>query len=340
MAAQTALTRERGDEPPVLEVRGVDVRIRGETASFLVVRDMSFTVRAGETLAIVGESGCGKSMTALSLLRLEPAAATVERGAILIGGDDLRTLPQAALEDLRGERIAMIFQEPLSSLNPVMTIGDQIAEGVLRHRKITRAAAARRAVEMLQLVRMPDPERRARQYPHQLSGGMRQRAMIAVALACEPQVLVADEPTTALDVTIQAQILGLIRDLQQRLGTALVIITHDLGVVAEMADDVVVMYAGRRVEVAPVEALFDKPLHPYTRALMRAAPHLAGEERAKGRLADIPGALPPPWDMPPGCAFAPRCPSAIERCWKEEPPLALKEDAHWVACWEKTPADD
>jgi peptide/nickel transport system ATP-binding protein len=324
---------------PVLEVRDLDIRIQAETASFLVVRDMAFAVAPGETLAIVGESGCGKSMTALSLLRLEPAAATIERGSILVDGADLRALPLHALEDLRGERIAMIFQEPLTSLNPVMTIGDQISEGVMQHRKLGRRAAARRAIEMLNLVRMPDPERRAKQYPHELSGGMRQRAMIALALACEPKVLVADEPTTALDVTIQAQILGLIRDLQERLGTALVLITHDLGVVAEMADQVIVMYAGRRVEVAKVEALFDHPLHPYTRALMRAAPHLSHGGGAKAPLAEIPGTVPAPWDMPRGCAFAPRCPSAVARCWEEEPPLALKEEGHWVACWEDTLGD-
>jgi len=319
---------------PVIEVRNLDVVIRSEAASFLVVRDMDFAVATGECLAIVGESGCGKSMTALSLLRLEPDVATIARGAIIVDGVDLRSLSQSALEDVRGDRIGMIFQEPLTSLNPVMTIGDQIAEGVMQHRRMSRGAARRRAVEMLTLVRMPDPERRAEQYPHQLSGGMRQRAMIALALACEPRVLVADEPTTALDVTIQAQILGLIRDLQQRLGTALVLITHDLGVVAEMADQVIVMYAGRRVEVAAVEALFDRPLHPYTRALMRAAPHLTSVGGAKAQLAEIPGAVPPPWELPRGCAFAPRCPSAVARCFEEEPPLAEKEVGHWAACWE------
>src|SRR3712207_1681037 len=277
----------RDARAPVLEVRDLDVLIHGEAASFLVVRNMAFAVHRGETLAIVGESGCGKSMTALSLLRLEPAAASIAGGAILLDGTDLRTLPQAELEDRRGEAIGMIFQEPLTSLNPVMTIGDQIAEGVMRRRPMGRRAARARAVEMLTLVRMPDPERRADQYPHQLSGGMRQRAMIALALACEPKVLVADEPTTALDVTIQAQILGLIRDLQQRLGTALVLITHDLGVVAEMADEVIVMYAGRRVEVASVGVLFDRPIHPYTRALMKAAPHLTDVSHAKERLAEI-----------------------------------------------------
>lgn len=310
------------------------MRIEGAGGSFLVVRDMAFAVARGETLAIVGESGCGKSMTALSLLRLQPPAATVERGVVEIEGRDILTLPRHAVEDIRGERIGMIFQEPLTALNPVMTIGGQIAEALRRHRDIDRSAAWRRAVELLDLVRMPDPERRAGLYPHQLSGGMRQRAMIALALSCDPAVLVADEPTTALDVTIQAQILGLIRDLQRRLGTALVLITHDLGVVAEMADTVIVMYAGRRVEVAPVVDLFDRPLHPYTRALMRAAPHLEGEDRAKAPLAEIAGAVPPPWDMPHGCPFAPRCGLAKERCGIEEPPLTRKRDGHLAACWE------
>jgi peptide/nickel transport system ATP-binding protein len=322
------------DVIPALEVRDLDVRIEGGGGSFLVVRDMAFAVARGETLAIVGESGCGKSMTALSLLRLQPPAASVERGSIAVEGQDVLALPRAALEDIRGERIGMIFQEPLTALNPVMTIGDQIAEALRRHRDIDRAAAARRAVDLLTLVRMPDAEHRARLYPHQLSGGMRQRAMIAIALSCDPAVLVADEPTTALDVTIQAQILGLIRDLQRRLGTALVLITHDLGVVAEMADTVIVMYAGRRVEVAPVVDLFDHPLHPYTLALMRAAPHLDAAGGSKARLMEITGAVPPPWEMPRGCPFSPRCALAVDRCRTEDPPLAEKRDGHLAACWE------
>ncbi len=325
---------ERQNGQLALEVRDLDVRIEGGGGSFLVVRDMAFSVARGETLAIVGESGCGKSMTALTLLRLHPPAATVERGCVSVDGQDVLALPRAALEDIRGERVGMIFQEPLTALNPVMTIGDQIAEALRRHRDIGRRAAARRAVELLNLVRMPDPDHRAKLYPHQLSGGMRQRAMIALALSCEPAVLVADEPTTALDVTIQAQILGLIRDLQQRLGTALVLITHDLGVVAEMADTVIVMYAGRRVEVAHVNDLFDHPLHPYTRALMRAAPHLEAVEGAKAMLMEIKGAVPPPWDMPQGCPFAPRCGLTLDRCRVEEPPLVRKRDGHLAACWE------
>jgi peptide/nickel transport system ATP-binding protein len=320
--------------PPALAVEGLDVRIDGDGGSFLVVRDMAFAVARGETLAIVGESGCGKSMTALSLMRLQPPAATIVRGAIAVEGEDVLALPRPALEDIRGERIGMIFQEPLTALNPVMTVGDQIVEVLQRHRGQGGTAARARAAELLALVRMPDPAAKARLYPHQMSGGMRQRAMIAIALACDPAVLVADEPTTALDVTIQAQILGLIRDLQQRLGTALVLITHDLGVVAEMADTVIVMYAGRRVEVAPAMALFDEPLLPYTRALMKAAPHLDGGGSAKVPLTEIGGTVPPLWDLPAGCAFAGRCPRATGRCRREEPPLEEKRAGHLAACWE------
>ena len=319
---------------PALAVEGLDVRIDGDGGSFLVVRDMALAVARGETLAIVGESGCGKSMTALSLLRLQPPAASIVRGAISVDGENVLALPRPALEDIRGDRIGMIFQEPLTALNPVMTVGDQIVEVLQRHRGLGGGAARARAEDLLALVRMPDPSAKARLYPHQMSGGMRQRAMIAIALACEPAVLVADEPTTALDVTIQAQILGLIRDLQQRLGTALVLITHDLGVVAEMADTVIVMYAGRRVEVAPVMALFDEPLHPYTRALMKAAPHLEGASSAKAPLTEIGGTVPPLWDLPAGCAFAGRCPLATERCRREEPPLETKRAGHLAACWE------
>ena len=318
--------------PPVLRVEGLDVAIR-DRPPVPVVRGMAFAVAAGETLAIVGESGCGKSMTALALLGLEPDAAIVERGVVEVEGVDLRRLSQARREDMRGNRIAMIFQEPLSALNPVMTIGDQIAEALRRHRSLSRAQARARAAELLDMVRIPDPARRADAFPHQLSGGMRQRAMIALALACEPAVLVADEPTTALDVTIQAQVLDLIRDLQRRMGTALVLITHDLGVVAEMADRVVVMYAGRCVEEAPAEALFDRPRHPYTAALMRATPHLRDAAAGEGALQEIAGAVPAPWDMPRGCAFAPRCAQAMARCAIDAPPLATRAPGHRAACW-------
>jgi peptide/nickel transport system ATP-binding protein len=322
-------TLPQGKEP-VLSATDLEVRIRGEHGSFAVVAGMSLAVSAGETLCLVGESGCGKSMTALSLLRLLPEAAEVAAGRIEINGADFLALGERKVEDMRGTDIAMIFQEPLTALNPVMTIGDQIAESVLRHRQIGRRAAWQRVVETLQLVQMPDPERRARQYPHELSGGMRQRAMIALSLACEPKIIVADEPTTALDVTIQAQILGLIADLQKRLGTAQILITHDLGVVAEVADRVIVMYAGRKIEEATVYDLFDNPIHPYTKGLMGAIPRGRSDER----LVDIPGTVPPMWDLPPGCAFAPRCPGASERCRRERPPFEEKRPGHFAACWE------
>jgi peptide/nickel transport system ATP-binding protein len=327
MAASAPLADERA---PALEVCDLEVRIRGEHGSFPVVAEMSFSVAPGETLCIVGESGCGKSMTALAMLRLLPEAAEIARGRVAIGGVDVTALPDHQVEDMRGEEIAMIFQEPLTALNPVMRIGDQIAESVLRHRGGSRGAAWKKAIEVLKLVQMPDAERRVYQHPHELSGGMRQRAMIALSLACEPKVLIADEPTTALDVTIQAQILGLIADLQRRLGTALVLITHDLGVVAEVADRVIVMYAGRKVEEASVYDLFDNPLHPYTKGLMGAIPR----GRAAERLTDIPGTVPPMWDLPKGCAFAPRCAGASERCLTERPPFEEKRPGHFAACFE------
>ncbi len=317
-----------------IAVKDLEIRIRGERGSYPVVADMALTVQRGETLCIVGESGCGKSMTALSLLRLLPDAASASKGTIEINGEDFLAMSQHRVEDLRGVEIAMIFQEPLTALNPVLTIGEQIAESVRRHKKLGRKAAMARAVETLQLVQMPDPARRAGQFPHELSGGQRQRAMIALALACDPKILVADEPTTALDVTVQAQILGLISDLQKRLGTALVLITHDLGVVAEVADRVVVMYAGRRVEEASVYDLFEHPIHPYTLGLMGAIPRPVAGRPATDRLVDIAGTVPPPWDLPKGCAFAPRCPRASARCLEERPPLEEKRPGHFAACWE------
>jgi peptide/nickel transport system ATP-binding protein len=326
------------DVAPVISVKHLEIQIRSDRGSYPVVADMALEVRPGETLCIVGESGCGKSMTALSLLRLLPEAARVTKGEIRIDGDDLLAMNEHQVEDLRGERIAMIFQEPLTALNPVLTIGEQIAESVRQHRKVGHKAAMERAIETLNLVRMPDAKRRAGQFPHELSGGMRQRAMIALALACDPGIIVADEPTTALDVTLQAQILGLISDLQQRLDTALILITHDLGVVAEVADRVVVMYAGRRVEEASVYELFDNPIHPYTLGLMGAIPRPVPGRPATDRLTDIAGTVPPPWDMPKGCAFAPRCPGASPRCLAERPPLEEKRPGHWAACWEHVDA--
>jgi peptide/nickel transport system ATP-binding protein len=319
---------------PVIAVSDLEIQIHGDHGSYPVVSDMALEVRPGETLCIVGESGCGKSITALSLLRLLPDVASVTKGRIEIEGEDFLAMSQHKVEDLRGEQIAMIFQEPLTALNPVLTIGEQIAESVRQHRKVGHREAMARAIETLQLVQMPDPQRRARQFPHELSGGQRQRAMIALALACDPRIIVADEPTTALDVTIQAQILGLISDLQGRLGTALILITHDLGVVAEVADRVVVMYAGRRVEEASVYELFDHPIHPYTLGLMGAIPRSIPGRPSSERLIDITGTVPPPWDLPKGCAFAPRCPRASARCFTERPPLEEKRPGHFAACWE------
>ncbi|WP_262032262.1 ABC transporter ATP-binding protein [Microvirga sp. Mcv34] len=319
---------------PALAVSNLNVEILGENGAFPVVSEMSLSVNRGETVCIVGESGCGKSMTALSLLRLLPESARVASGSIKIHGEDFLAMDQRKMEDFRGDKIAMIFQEPLTALNPVLTIGEQISESVRQHRKLGKREAFARAVKCLELVQMPDPERRARQYPHELSGGMRQRAMIALALACEPKIIIADEPTTALDVTVQAQILGLISDLQKRLGTAQILITHDLGVVAEIADRVIVMYAGRPVEECSVYELFDNPLHPYTIGLMGAVPHRGEAEAAPRRLADIPGTVPPLWDLPKGCAFAPRCPGASSRCLEERPPFVEMKPGHFAACWE------
>jgi len=302
------------------------------------VDGVTFSVRPAETLAIVGESGCGKSVTALSLMRLVPdPPGRIVGGSVKLAGVDLLGLDEEAMRDVRGKDISMIFQEPMTSLNPVMTIGRQIAEVLLLHERLSRSAARRKTVDMLRLVRIPEPEQRAKEYPHQLSGGMRQRAMIAMALACNPKVLIADEPTTALDVTIQAQILDIILELQHKLGTAVLLITHDLGVVAETAQRVIVMYAGRKVEEASVEELFARPQHPYTHGLMASLPRLGlmrGEiDRSDGRLQEIPGMVPALINLPAGCVFAPRCAFAIDRCRQEYPPYEEKRPGHWAACW-------
>ena len=299
------------------------------------VDGVSFDVHQGETLAVVGESGCGKSVTALSVLRLiaSPPGRIVS-GDIRFENKSLLTLSESEMRELRGNDISMIFQEPMTSLNPVLTVGHQIAEALRVHRGLGRAEASAGAVQMLRQVDIPEPERRANEYPHQLSGGMRQRVMIAMALACEPRLLIADEPTTALDVTIQAQILDLMRALKEKSGAAIVLITHDLGVVAEMAQRVVVMYAGRKVEEAPVDALFARPRHPYTRGLLASIPRLGEASQNARRLAEIPGVVPSLKDEIPGCVFAPRCPHATEHCRREYPPLEDKGGGHSVACWE------
>jgi len=302
------------------------------------VDGVDFEVAAGETLAIVGESGCGKSMTALSLMRLIPdPPGRIVSGSIKLAGRDLLKISEEEMRDVRGNEISMIFQEPMTSLNPVMTIGKQISEALILHRDMDRKQAMQRAIEMLDLVRIPEPAQRAKEYPHQLSGGMRQRAMIAMALACNPKVLIADEPTTALDVTIQAQILELIVELQREFSAAVLLITHDLGVVAETAHRVIVMYAGRKVEEATVGELFAKPLHPYTVGLMNSIPRLdlmrGQTDRTNERLQEIPGIVPPLFDLPPGCAFAPRCSRADEKCRSERPAYEEKQPGHWAACW-------
>jgi peptide/nickel transport system ATP-binding protein len=302
------------------------------------VDGVNFGVASGETLAIVGESGCGKSMTALSLMRLIPdPPGRIVSGSVRLGGKDLLKLSQEEMRKVRGNEISMIFQEPMTSLNPVMTIGKQISEALILHRDMDKKAAWKRSVEMLDLVKIPEPVQRAKEYPHQLSGGMRQRAMIAMALACNPKVLIADEPTTALDVTIQAQILELILELQREFDAAVILITHDLGVVAETARRVIVMYAGRKVEEADVGELFARPLHPYTVGLIASIPRLdllRGEAKTdSGRLQEIPGIVPPLFALPPGCAFAPRCPKADDLCRRERPTYEQKQPGHWAACW-------
>ncbi len=322
----------------ILEVRDLHTQFDTLDGVVRAVDGVSFDLERGETLGIVGESGCGKSVTALSILRLIPTeTGRIASGSIRFEGEELTALSEEAMKRLRGHRISMIFQEPMTSLNPVLTVGTQIAENVVRHLGVSWRAARDRAGEMLDLVRIADARRRLDEYPHQLSGGMRQRVMIAMALSCDPQVLIADEPTTALDVTIQAQILDLMLELKEKTGTAIVLITHDLGVVAETTQRVVVMYAGRKVEEAPVEVLFEEPLHPYTRGLMRAIPRLDIEADAAGtrpRLQEIPGLVPILTRPIVGCAFAPRCGFVTDRCRAEPPPLIDAGAGHTVACWE------
>nr|WP_255720385.1 ABC transporter ATP-binding protein [Acuticoccus kalidii] len=302
----------------------------------LAVDDVSLDLAKGETLAVVGESGSGKSVLSLSIMRLlARPAGRIFGGSIEYGGEDLVTVPERRMRALRGDRISMIFQEPMTSLNPVRTVGHQIAEVLIEHRRISRRAALARAVELLDKVRVPDPKRRVTQYPHELSGGMRQRVMIAIALACEPDLLIADEPTTALDVTVQAEILALMLDLQESTGCTLLLITHDMGVVAETAERVAVMYAGRTVEIASTETLFANPRHPYTRGLMTAMPSriLTDGGGRKARLTEIPGVVPGPDYSRDGCLFAPRCPFAIDRCRTARPPLEAYPDNHLAACF-------
>jgi peptide/nickel transport system ATP-binding protein len=298
------------------------------------VEGVSFQINAGETLGVVGESGCGKSVTAMSILRLVQEPPGKIAGSIRFDGRELLALPEADMQTIRGNAISMIFQEPMTSLNPVLTVGRQIGETLRLHQGMDARAAEQKAIEMLVLVGIPAPERRVREYPHQLSGGMRQRVMIAMALACNPKLLIADEPTTALDVTIQAQILDLMRDLKKRLGSAIMLITHDLGVVAEMAERVVVMYAGRKVEEATVGEIFAHPLHPYTQGLLGAVPKLGSSlhEGGRSRLAEIPGLVPSLRQPIVGCAFAGRCERATDLCRRVAPAIEMKAVGHLAAC--------
>jgi len=316
----------------LLEVEGLRTSFRQEEGGeFAAVDGVSFSLEAGRTLGIVGESGCGKSVTSLSIMGLLPKGqGRISAGAIRFEGRDLATLSAPEMRALRGNRMAMIFQEPMTSLNPAFTIGDQLVEAVRAHRDMNAATAREHAVEMLRRVRIPSPEQRIDEYPHKLSGGMRQRVMIAMALACEPRLLIADEPTTALDVTIQAQVLDLMRTLRAETGTAIILITHDLGVVAELADEVVVMYSGRIVERASVQRLFARPQHPYTVGLLGSIPSL---HVAQERLHAISGQVPTPMTRVQGCRFAPRCPFAIDKCQAEDPPLLDMGDGQQSACW-------
>jgi peptide/nickel transport system ATP-binding protein len=326
-----------------LEVEDLSVRFRTDEGPVLAVSDLSFTVDDGEILALVGESGCGKSMTAMALLDLIPPNAT-RSGRIRLSGEDISDLPTKEMQQIRGREMSMIFQEPMTSLNPAFTIGFQVAEVLRRHEGLSRGEARNRAVELLDLVRMPAAAKRVKEYPHQLSGGMRQRVMIAIAVACNPKVLIADEPTTALDVTIQAQILDIMRDLRSRLGTSIIIITHDLGVVADVADQVLVMYAGHKIESGPTDALFARPQHPYTLGLLGAVPR--PDLIASGgnqRLREIAGIVPVMRAEPIECVFAPRCPRADDPCRASMPPLGRTAREQLVACFHpgaQEPADE
>ena len=323
----------------LLELRGLRTSFVTSQGEAFAVDGVSLDLDAGRTLGLVGESGCGKTMTALSVMRLVPPPGRIRAGEILFAGRDLLRLSEAQMRALRGNEIGMIFQEPMTSLNPVFPIGDQIAEAVRLHRRAGRREARERAVEALRLVEIPDATRRAGEYPHQLSGGMRQRVMIAMALACGPRLLIADEPTTALDVTIQAQILDLLADLRERLGMALLLVTHDLGVVAQRADEVAIMYAGRIVERGSVLSVFAEPLHPYTRGLLRSIPKV-GAKRQR-RLDAIPGVVPDPYSLPGGCRFRDRCPIAVPACADVDPPLEEHRPEHRAACIRvETRADD
>ncbi|MCA0317624.1 MAG: ABC transporter ATP-binding protein [Proteobacteria bacterium] len=322
------MTRE-----PLLRVEDLNVVFKSRSTETRVLHDVSFDIAAGETVCLVGESGSGKSMTGLALMGLVPQPnGMIRSGSIRLEGEELVGATPQRLLRMRGKDISMIFQEPMTALNPVFTIGNQIAETLRLHEGLDRKTALSRAVELLQAVSIPAPEQRVHDYPHQLSGGMRQRAMIAMALACRPKLLIADEPTTALDVTVQAQILDLLKEIQQRFGTAILLITHDMGVVTDTADRVVVMYAGRKIEEGRADAVLARPQHPYTKALIACIPHFTtGTERQ--RLEEIPGIVPPLNRLPPGCSFAPRCAHAMPRCRQAIPQACAVAPDHAAACW-------
>ncbi|WP_461569825.1 ABC transporter ATP-binding protein [Thermincola ferriacetica] len=316
----------------VLRVHNLKINLKRERRSYPLVKGVDFSLYEGETVALVGESGSGKSLTALSIMGLLPKPPLeIESGEILFDGRDLNKLSETEMEKIRGDKISMIFQEPMTALNPVFTVGEQIAEVLRYHRNYDKKGALAEAEKLLAHVGIPEPAKRAASYPHQLSGGMRQRAMIAMALACSPRILIADEPTTALDVTIQAQILKLLLDLKKEYGTTILLITHDLGVVAQAAQRTMVMYLGKILENALTDELFKKPIHPYTQGLLNSIPRIAAQ---KGPLTVIPGFVPNPWEIQQGCGFAPRCPKASERCFKEIPPYKEYGEGHWAACWE------
>ena len=318
------------DETPMLDVTALNVSFGTEQGRVNVVHDVGFQIHAGETVALVGESGCGKSVTALAIMGLIDYPGRVDTGSIRLGGDEIVNMPAPQLQAIRGRRVGMIFQEPMTSLNPVFTIGNQIGEVLVHHFANSPAEVREQVLNLLEKVGIPSPQQRIDQYPHELSGGMKQRVMIAMALACEPDLLIADEPTTALDVTIQAQILGLLKQLQDDMGMAILLITHNLGVVAHFASRVMVMYAGEMVEHATVRPLFKSPRHPYTRALLESIPTPAQRGRL---LASIEGTVPAPRDFPSGCRFSTRCPSVMDRCHREHPRLIRLVEGRHAACW-------
>ena len=317
------------EKDTVLEVRDLELWFNGDYGAVKILNKVSFDINKGETLGIVGESGCGKSMTSLCIMQLLNSPPAVINGSIKLRGRELLALTDKQMQLIRGNKISMIFQEPMTSLNPVFTIGDQLCETFMLHQGLSRKEAMKKAVELLEMVKIPEPQQRVKEYPHQLSGGMRQRVMIAMALACHPELLIADEPTTALDVTIQAQVLDLMRELQKEMGTAIAFITHDLGVVSEMCDRVIVLYCGEMMEEASVDEIFENPKHPYTEGLMATLPKFD----QPGHLATIPGTVPPSGKYPKGCVFAPRCQYATEQCHGCKPPVTDLGNGHKVRCF-------